>query len=134
MNWMYKGEIFTENDIEDAYGFVYLIENKLTGKKYIGRKYFTQAGTKQVKGKRKKIRKPSDWENYWGSSNKLQEDIIVLGNESFTRTILHLCYSRSECSYWESYEIFNSHALLSTDYYNDWISCKIRKGHLKITL
>ena len=37
--WFYNGKPFTSDDIGDHYGFVYLIENKLNGRKYIGRKY-----------------------------------------------------------------------------------------------
>ena len=134
MNWLYNGREFTEDDIQDAYGFVYEIKNLASGRKYIGRKYFTQAGTKQVNGKRKKIRKTSNWENYWGSNKKLIEEMDKVGRQIYQRTIIHLCYSRSECSYWETYEIFKSHALIGNDYYNDWVSCKIRKVHLKINL
>jgi len=134
MNWLYDGREFTEDDIKEAYGFVYEIKNLASGRKYIGRKYFTQAGTKQVNGKRKKIRKTSNWENYWGSNKKLLEEMNIVGREVYQRTILYLCYSRSDCSYWETYEIFKSHALIGNDYYNDWVSCKIRKAHLKINL
>jgi len=113
-----------------SFGFVYLIENTITGRKYIGRKYFTAAGYKQVNGKRKKIRKPSDWATYYGSNETLKEDVSILGEDKFVRTILHLCKTKSECSYLETYEIFNRHALLSENYYNDWVSAKIRKAHL----
>ena len=115
---------------EDCVGFVYLITNTITGRKYIGRKYFTQAGYKQVNGKRKKIRKPSDWQTYYGSNETLKEDVSILGEDKFVRTILHLCKTKSECSYLETYEIFNRHALLSENYYNDWVSTKVRRAHL----
>jgi hypothetical protein len=121
---------FTEADIGDNFGFVYLITHNQTGRKYIGKKFFTKAATRQVKGKRKKIRKSSDWENYWGSNKKLQEDVKLNGSEQYTREILHLCKTRSECSYWETWEIFNCHALLHEHYYNEWVSCKIRKDHV----
>jgi hypothetical protein len=88
------------------------------------------AATRQVKGKRKKIRKSSDWEKYWGSNKKLQEEVKLNGEENYTREILHLCKSRSACSYWETFEIFNRHALVGDGYYNEWVSCKIRKDHL----
>ena len=57
--WLYEDKEFTE--VEDYYGFIYLIENLVNGKKYIGRKYLTKAGYKTVKGKRKKLRVESDW-------------------------------------------------------------------------
>ena len=128
MSWLLCGSEYIDDGM--SFGFVYLIENTITGRKYIGRKYFKQAGYKQVNGKRKKIRKPSDWATYYGSNETLKEDVSILGEDKFVRTILHLCKTKSECSYLETYEIFNRHALLSENYYNDWVSAKIRKAHL----
>jgi hypothetical protein len=107
-----------------------MIENTITGRKYIGRKYFSKAGYKQVNGKRKKVRQPSDWQNYYGSNETLKEDVSILGEDKFVRTILHLCKTKSECSYLETKEIFARDALLSPQYYNDWVQCKIRRAHL----
>ena len=116
MTWIYNDKVFTESDIVDNYGFVYLIVNNITGRKYIGKKFFTKASSKQVKGKRKKIRKESDWLTYYGSNKYLLEDVEKLGAENFTRKILRLCKTRSECAYWETHEIFVSCALLSSNY------------------
>ena len=128
--WLYNDIEFTDQDVGDYFGFVYLIENNLNGRKYVGKKFFTRAGTKQIKGKKKKVRLSSGWSNYWSSSKELQEDVKKLGEESFTRRILYLCKSRSECSYRETKEIFIRDALLSENYYNSWVSCKIHKAHV----
>lgn len=128
--WLYNNIEFTEEDVGDYFGFVYLIENLLDNRRYIGKKFFTRAGTKQIKGKKKKVRLSSGWSNYWSSSKELQEDVKKLGEENFKRTILYLCKSRSECSYRETKEIFIRDALLTTDYYNSWCSCKIHKAHV----
>ena len=134
MTWYFHNtpQEFTEEDIQDNFGFVYLITHNPSGRKYIGKKFFTKAATRQVKGKRKKIRKSSDWEMYWGSNKKLQEEVKSNGPSEYTREVLHLCKSRSECAYWETFEIFSRHALLNDGYYNEWVSCKIRKDHLKL--
>ena len=129
MTWYYGGVPFEEDGTH--FGYVYLIENLITGRKYIGRKYFTISSTKQVNGKKRKIRKASDWEAYWGSNETLKAEVAELGEHNFRRTILHLCKSKSECSYMETFEIFTRHALLNTVYYNDWCSCKVRRAHLK---
>ena len=132
MTWYYYNtptEI-TSKQTDGYFGFVYLITHIKTGQKYVGKKFFTKSKTKQVKGKKKKIRVASDWETYWGSNIKLQEDVKLNGEEEYTREVLHLCKNRSECSYWETYEIFNRHALMSESYYNEWVSCRIRKAHL----
>ena len=131
MTWHYKGQEFKEEDIGDAYGYVYCITNLTNNKKYIGKKFFSKAGYKQVKGKRKKIRKPSDWLTYWGSNKYLCEDVKNLGENNFQREILHLCKTRSECAYLELKEQMVNCVLESEDFYNDWIMVKIRKSNLK---
>ena len=132
MTWYYynTAEEFTENHIQDNVGFVYLITHIKTGRKYIGKKLFTKAGYRQVKGKKKKIRKESDWLSYWGSNTELQEEVKQNGQEDYTREIMHLCKTRSSCNYWETFEIFSRHALLSDSYYNSWVTCKIHKAHV----
>lgn len=138
--WTYKGEEFTDTHIGDACGFVYCITNLKNNRKYIGKKLtkFSRTKLKTVvlkngKKKKKKIRHriDSDWKTYWGSNDLLWADIREMGEENFTREILQLCNSRGECSYWENYYIFQSHALLSAQYYNQWTSCKIHRSHLK---
>ena len=130
--WFYynTAEEFKLDDAEGYFGFVYLITHNQTGRKYIGKKFFTKAGTRQIKGKKKKIRKTSDWESYWGSNKELQAEVKQNGEDEYTREILHLCKSRSECSYWETFEIFSRQALLSDSYYNSWVTCKIHKSHV----
>ena len=130
--WLYEGKEFVLEG--DWYGFVYLIENLVTGKKYIGRKYLTKAGYKTVKGKRKKIRVESDWDDYYGSSSSLKEDIEIFGKDNFRRTILRLCKSRGECNYFETKYIFDNDAILDPRYYNSWVSCKIQASHVKALL
>ena len=132
MSWLYEDKEFT--DVEDYYGFIYLIENLVNGKKYIGRKFLTKAGYKTVKGKRKNIRVESDWRDYYGSSNSLKEDIDYYGKDSFRRTILRLCKSRGECNYFETKYIFDTDAILDPKYYNSWVSCKIQTSHVKALL
>jgi hypothetical protein len=130
--WYYHNttETFKEEDVADNLGFVYLITHISTGRKYIGKKFFTKAKTKQVKGKKKKIRVASDWETYWSSSEELKAEVKLNGEDQYTREILHLCKTRSACSYWETWEIFTRHALLSENYYNSWVTCKIHKSHV----
>jgi hypothetical protein len=132
MSWLYEDKEFTE--VEDYYGFIYLIENLVNGKKYIGRKYLTKAGYKTVKGKRKKLRVESDWRDYYGSSTSLKEDIDLYGKDNFRRTILRLCKSRGECNYFETKYIFDTDAILDPKYYNSWVSCKIQTSHVKALL
>jgi hypothetical protein len=127
--WLYEGREFEYSD--EWYGFIYLIENLVNGKKYIGRKYLTKAATKTVKGKKKKIRVESDWASYYGSSPALKADVEKYGPDKFKRTILRLCKSRGECNYWEAKLIFEVDAVLDGNYYNNWVSCKVQASHVK---
>lgn len=138
MNWKYNGEDVTEIP-EGYFGFVYLITNTKTGKKYIGKKFFSFSRTKvktivlkngEKRKKKVKDRVDSDWREYYGSSEYLKADIELLGVENFDREILHLCKTKAECSYLETDEIFKNKALLSEAWYNSWVSCKIRKDHV----
>ena len=133
MTWFFHNTPtpFTEEDIADHIGFVYLISHIKTGKKYIGKKLYTKSKTKQVKGKKKRTRVSSDWMDYWGSNTELQEEVKKNGVEEYTREILYLCKTRSEMTYWETWEIFNRHALLNESYYNKWVMARVRKDHLK---
>lgn len=128
--WIYNGEVFT--DPTDYYGFVYLIENLTNGRKYIGKKLFLFSKTKQVKGKKKKIKVESDWKDYWSSSDELKADVEKLGAEHFRRTILHLCKNKGTCNYLEAREQFERRVLETSEYYNGWISCKIGKTQVKL--
>jgi hypothetical protein len=110
---------------------VYLITNQTNGKKYIGKKLFYFAKTKQVQGKKKKIKVSSDWPTYYGSSDVLVKDVKELGEENFTREILHLCKSKGECSYLEAKEQFIRGVMETDDYYNTWIMVRVRKSHIK---
>ena len=55
--WTYNNVQIQDTDIpEQAIGFIYIITHTPSSRKYIGRKLLTMAGTKQVNGKKKKIR------------------------------------------------------------------------------
>jgi antitoxin component YwqK of YwqJK toxin-antitoxin module len=131
INWTYNGVDFTEDMIGENYGFVYMITNLSNGKKYIGKKFFYSSKTKQVKGKKKKHKVASNWQTYYGSSDILQKDVIMYGQENFKREIIHLCLNKGVCGYLEAKEQFVNNVLESDEYYNTWIMCRVRKSHIK---
>ena len=125
--WYYQGKHFQPEMVGDYVGFVYLITNKTNNNKYIGKKLFTKAKRK----KRKRLRVGSDWQNYYGSNQILKQLVEQLGEDNFDREIIKLCASKSEMSYYEAKLQFENDVLLSDQYYNQWIQCKIRKSHLR---
>ena len=139
MTWYYAGQEITELP-DDVVGFVYLITCITTGKMYVGKKLakFAKTTYKVVKlkngtKKRKKIRSKinSDWQQYYGSSPNLTEDINQLGTDNFKREILYYCKSKSECSYIEAREQFSRRVLESDDYYNGHIQVRVHGSHIK---
>jgi Putative endonuclease segE, GIY-YIG domain len=138
MTWLYQGNP-VDNLPEETVGFVYIITNNLSGKKYIGKKLakFAKTTYRTVKlkngtKKKKRIRSQtdSDWREYYGSNDALKADIIKLGTENFTREILYYCRTKAECSYVEAREQFTNRVLESTDYYNGIINCRIHGSHI----
>jgi hypothetical protein len=127
--WIYQGSEFTEDMIGDNVGFVYVITNLSNGRKYIGKKLFTKSKTYQKNKKKKRKRVSSDWMEYTGSNDQLNEDIQF--GHTVSKEIIHLCKSKGWCTYLETKEILVRDCLLSDNYYNYWVSCKIRRTHLK---
>ena len=131
--WKYQNKEFTESDIGSYIGFVYLITNLKTNRKYIGKKLFWFSKTKTVKGKKKKEKALSDWPTYWSSSEELKKDVIDLGEENFTREILHLCSNKGTMSYLELREQMDARVLEKQDeWYNGFVGGKIHRSHVKL--
>ena len=127
MHWTYEGVNIDEIP-DECEGFVYLITNLQSGKKYIGKKLAKFKTTKPpLKGKKNKRRgyKESDWRTYWGSSDRLNADVEALGQEQFTREVLYFCKSRSEMSYIEAKEQFDRKVLETDEYYNGIINVRV---------
>ena len=108
--WYYKGTTFTSDDIGDFFGYVYLITNKTTGKKYIGRKYFIQK--RKPKGGKRRVTSESDWKKYYGSSPELKSDVSTYGKENFSREILSLHTTLGQVNYEETKQLFLNNVLM----------------------
>jgi len=129
--WLYNSSPFEEIP-ETAYGYVYLITNTVTGRKYIGKKLFWFRKTKQVKGKKKRIKVESDWRDYWSSSDEVKKDVQTVGSDKFIREILHICPNKGSCNYLEAREQMDRRVLETDDYYNGQIQCRVHRTHIKI--
>jgi len=96
--WTYKGKEFKSEDIDKAFGFIYIITDTESGKKYIGQKHFWSKKTVQKNKIKKKVKCESDWKRYTSSSEILKkQDKVKLKKE-----ILFLCISKGQMNYVET--------------------------------
>ena len=107
--WRFNGEIFESSDIQDYFGFVYLISCTKTDRKYWGRKYFWSFRTPP--GKKRKVKQESDWKKYYGSCPELKEEIKKYGKEFFNREIISLHRTKGDCNYEETRQLFLNNVL-----------------------
>jgi len=138
MTWLFEGQVI-DTLPDDCIGFVYLITNTVSGRKYVGKKLakFSKTTYKVVKQKngnkkRKKIKSKidSDWQTYYGSNDELKKDVESLGSDKFIREILYYCNSKAQTSYLEAKEQFDRKVLETTDYYNGQISVRVHGSHI----
>ena len=133
--WYYNNEEF-DSTPDEYQGFVYIITEISTDKKYIGKKNFWKPKTLPINKKRKRrvrTRTESDWREYYSSSHEVVALVEQNGVGNYRRDILKLCKTKGEMSYYEAKLQFEHDVLLRDDYYNEFIGCKIHSKHLKTT-
>lgn len=85
----------------NKYGYVYLITNKINGKKYVG------------------MHKSSSFDPmYYGSGVAISNAVKKYGKENFSIEILHWCSSAKELQIMEQYELSSRKVSQLSDYYN----------------
>ena len=132
--WYLNNNPFEYDESGPYVGFVYCITDLSNNKKYVGKKNFlSKRRLPPLKGKSRKrtVIKESDWQNYFGSSDEVKALVEEHGAKNFHREILHLCNSKGEMSYLEAKEQFDREVLLSDEYYNGIINCKIHRTHVR---
>ena len=121
--WLYNDKVFESEDINDNFGFCYILTDFENGKQYIGRKYFYSIRKK--KGVRKKVRSESDWKSYYSSSKKIQQMVQESGPNRFKREILSLYKKKGQVNYNETKLLFQHNVLEAVNnngeklYYNE---------------
>jgi len=131
--WVYNDKEFNETP-DEFQGFVYMVTEKDTGKKYIGKKFFWKPKILPITKTRKRrvrTRAESDWREYYGSSKEVQSLVESKGKDNYKREILRLCRTKGECSYYEAKLQFQYDVLLSDEFYNEFIGCKIHAKHIR---
>ena len=130
--WTYNGSEYNETP-EDYQGFVYIITELDSGKKYLGKKNFWRPKVlpkNSKRSRRMRTRVESDWKGYYGSSKELQVLVEQRGGDNYKREIIRLCRTKGEMSYYEAKAQFDNDVLLSDEWYNEFIGCKIHSKHL----
>ena len=102
------------------FGFVYLIVNNKTNKKYIGKKqyWFKRGRRKSGQSRRTMTTLDSGWRTYTGSSAELNKDIIEFGELSFSFYILSHYKNKGDLRHGELLEQVLRNALIDPMYYN----------------
>ena len=120
--WLFNNKPFASEDINKYEGFVYAIFSQITGRFYIGRKYFFSSRRK--KGATRRSKKESDWKSYYGSNKILQEEVKEHGKDNYKRIILSLHITKGDVNYEEVKQQFLQNVLEDDKYYNDNINGK----------
>lgn len=139
--WIFQGKEFKENDIPDnGYGFIYELSAVIDGKpvRYIGKKDF-YSNTKKPMGKKelaqitdKRLKtytrvKKLAYQNYYGSSSSEVFKEARKNGVEVTRTILQICFSKTELTYMECKYQFSMGVLESDEFLNKNILGKFYK-------
>lgn len=128
-DWIYDNSPFVYDKSQKYFGFVYLITDLSTDKKYIGKKFFNF----RRKIKKKDTRRTtfeSDWKDYYGSSKELTKLVEEKGKDNFKREIIVLCKTAGEVNFSEVFCQFLVGVLESDDWLNDAIG-KYKKANVK---
>ena len=116
-------------------GFVYVITNRLTNKKYIGKKLLeNKKKRKPLKGRvnARRYKVESNWKEYTGSSPILNETIEKVGKDKFQFNILSFHPSKLLLSYNETKTIIENNAIFSNEYYNEVCSLRVRNKKIHL--
>ena len=133
--WYFNDKKFepTHDELSSWVGFVYELEDKSNGKKYIGKKLlWSKRKLPPLKGKKRKRTqiKESDWKDYYGSNDEVKNIVEAHGGDRFIRRVLRLCKTKGELSYYEAKEQFDRDVLFDPMYYNEFIGLKVHSKHL----
>jgi hypothetical protein len=123
---------------EDYIGFIYIIENLISNRYYIGQKKLlkkTRLKPTKTRKRSKIVWKDNDVEEYFGSSRELLADVEKYGKDNFKKTIIELCTSKWHMSYAELCWQLEFNAIMDPNSYNGIINIRLNappKGYIDI--
>lgn len=141
--WTYDGIEILDTDIPvNAFGFVYKITRIKDGKFYYGQKQLwrKKISYKQIvhkvtgvkKRKKSSVTVPSDWREYWSSSQELIDDVSKIGKDCFVREILCFCENKGTMNYIELKYQMDDRVIENRDMsYNGIVNARIHWSHVK---
>ena len=104
MHWTFRDDKTRVPDPDNYFGFVYLITNKKSQRKYIGCKQYWQM-------RHRKKYKPSNWRVYTSSSKELNQDIEKIGKRNFKFEIIQEYLTKRGLHYYEQHYQMKYHVL-----------------------
>jgi hypothetical protein len=128
--WLYHGVEFKTEDVGKYEAFCYIITHIPSGKKYLGKKNLWQR-RKNPKTK-KRVKSASDWQNYWSSSEELQEWVKLEGEENFKREIIALSNLPAAINFLEvklqwDYKVLESDEWINSNIAGKWFKERSQK-------
>jgi hypothetical protein len=131
-------------NINEYEGYIYMTTFLDNGKQYIGKKNFfhnnnVKLGKKELanlpvtrgkKPSKKLVTKESDWKTYYGSSKEVKEYVLQFPKYNIIRSVLQLCKTKKELTYWETKYLFQYGVLENDHYLNDNILGKFFRKDL----
>jgi len=146
-NFTVENLINSENfNINDYEGYIYMTSFLDVNRQYIGKKNFfhntnVKLGKKELenlpvtrgkKPSKKKVTKESDWKTYYGSSQEVKDLLKITPKDRVIRSVLHICKSKKELTYYECKYLFQYGVLEpnNTYYINDNIQGRFFKKDL----
>ena len=131
--WTFKDKIFMSEDINNAHGMVYIIEEISTGRYYIGQKQLWTKKIRTINKKKKKVKVDSDWKKYWSSSSYIINKVETEGSSDFKRYVVALVNSVGMLNYMEMKFQIDARVLENPDkFINGYIGGRISRSHVSI--
>jgi len=112
----------TDMGVSNAIGFIYVIRNNITGRAYIGKKFYKGTG-KLNKGQ------STNWAWYISSSKELSEDVKTLGKENFSFFCIEEYATKGSLSWAETWSICHVRA---PEFQDKWYNLLINKVSWKV--
>ena len=126
-----------ENITEEHLSIIYKITNKTTLKSYVGKCQLWS--TKKLpplkssgKTRKRKVTKPSNYLNYYGSSEELKKEVEQYGKDNYIREVLDIASCKWDAAYKELLYQIKYNVIQSDEFYNGILNVRLIKMPFKL--